>query len=268
MTNGPRVVRCRHIVAVKTRKHLGPELASAARIKSSPLLAVVKGKEPVDLRGSNIFITDCAWPNLTPHLRWALGLDLDLSFEIITDQDIKQVFVGSEGYHVRPKGTREEIRTFNQLKDLVGPPDLLIIRLGHLGHKNKAAGGALKEALMLRETARKPTWLVDDPKRPWSSSPSHTADAEDYIDQHFEVIEIEGVDPGENYDDPSDLGMDFEGDDDEPLVPGLKPKREPKKKRPKKKRPPTPPPPEEDEDETDGDFEIELPGDGPKWRHS
>ncbi len=256
-TGGERVEKCRRIIAQQIEAFLGPEIASARRIKGSPLFLSAKKGEPIqtDRTKDNLYIQSCTWPKLLPHLRRTLGCkrhrDDSFTYKVITDQRIKTVFVGDEQYTNRPQSVREDIPTFNSLEDLIGQCDLLIIQLGYLGYKNVAASGALKEALLLRKTSRKPTWLVDDPDQPWNYS--NDPDVELFIDENFEVIEIEGVDPGEGYEALTDVGMDVEGDEDEP-PPRARPKR----------RPP-PPPPEPEETETD-ENEFDLPGQKPKWR--
>jgi len=266
-TGGPRVLMCPRIRLKKTLKRLGPELAAAKHLRGgSPLLTLGKKGEPptVDLRGTNTFITGCAWSWLRPHLRYALGLDWSLSFKIITDQHIKAVFVGSESYKARARDIRDDSPTYNSLGDLVGPPDLVILRLGHLGHKNRAAAGAIKEALRIRETLNKPTWLVDEADHPWSRSFSYDPDLEDYIDDNFKTVKVEGVDPGEEeVEEEEDVGMGVE-DEDEFEAP-------PAKKTRKKKRRPKPPPEDEDVEVDDGGFDesdFDLPGEKPKWRRS
>lgn len=73
----------------------------------------------------------------------------------------------------------------------------MILRLGFLGHKNVAAPGYLKEALMLREVALKPTWLLMSPSSPFG--PGHftySDELAEYITEHFDVVDFKSNDDG------------------------------------------------------------------------
>jgi hypothetical protein len=90
------------------------------------------------------------------------------------------------------------MQTFNTLADIVGRDfDLVIIRLGHLGYKNVAMPGILKDALMLREVALKPTWLIDSPQSPFTMGHfAYSEDVYEYIKNRFEVVEVSHFDEG------------------------------------------------------------------------
>jgi len=210
---------CPNFRAILISRRLGPELWNVRHAPSSPLFQMETGKEPtVDLTGKNLFLR-CPWPNLLPHLKYALGCKVlgnsttpPLRFTIITDQQIKNVYVGNERYNQRSFREREDRPTLNSLTDLVTDYDLVIIKLGYIGHQNKAAAGALKETLLIRAAMNKPVWLVEDPRHPWNYS--HDPDVGDYISTRFKDVPITPADPGEDYVDPEDnLGMettDFE----------------------------------------------------------
>ena len=51
----------------------------------------------------------------------------------ITDERIKNVFVGNKSYKQRSSKVRDDKDSYNGLKDLVESHDLIIIRLGVLG---------------------------------------------------------------------------------------------------------------------------------------
>jgi len=266
-TGGPYVQSCPRILLKKVLARLGPELASVKTIRGGGPLFSPKAK--VDLRGINVFITGCTWPWLRPHIRYALARslahDLNYDYKIITDQQIKAVFVGDESYKARPKETRDERPTYNSLGDLVGPSELVILRLGHLGHKNRAAAGAIKEALRIREEPGKPTWLVDEADHPWEQSHSYDPDLEDYISTHFKKVRIKGVDPGYDEDEEIRAALDADmGDEDEDDFDTASAVEQPTEDEEKED--------EDDEDEADpSDFnpsDFDLPGKKPKWRRS
>lgn len=158
-------VPCQCLLAKLWRKHLnaiGSGIASAETILKSPLFLVEDGEIAIDRSGDNLFIS-ALWDDLLPHLKLALfckGMGFRAS--VVTDEQVRTVYVGNESYMARAKGKRDDVTTYNSLGDLVGRDfDLVILRLGCLGHKNIAAPGALKEALMLRESACLPTWVVE-----------------------------------------------------------------------------------------------------------
>jgi hypothetical protein len=199
---------CKNFRAILIQKHLGPELASVDAIASSPLFQVERGKvATVDLTNKNLFLR-CPWPNLLPHLKLVLGCKWScLRYVIITDQQIKNVYVGNEQYKNRAFAERDSRPILNSLSDLVADYDLVIIKLGYIGHQNRAAAGALKETLLIRAAQNKPVWLVEDPRHTWLYS--HDADVADYIEHRFKVVPIEPANPGDGYEDPEEnLGME------------------------------------------------------------
>ncbi len=76
-----------------------------------------------------------------------------------SDAEIRDVYVGSKSKSAR-SADYDGTDIYNNLEDLVGPPDLLIVKLNEIGNKNKAAPGALAEALSHRVDRDKPTWVV------------------------------------------------------------------------------------------------------------
>lgn len=150
----------------------------------------------VDLTTSNIFIRDCRWYNFLPHLKWALvAKGLMYRFLEVDDNRVKEVYVGDESYKHSNFKKKKAGSTNNNLSELLGSDfDLVIIRLGFLGHKNRAAPGALKEALMHRELLDLPTWLLEGPEHEWDGAKCHTYDADVavYIETHFDDLRIPG----------------------------------------------------------------------------
>lgn len=205
---------CRNFRGILTSQHLGPELWNVQQVLTSPLFQMETGKPPtVDLTGKNLFLR-CPWPNLLPHLKWTLGCKgIKFRFVIITDQQIKNVYVGNEQYKARSVAQRDEVQTFNSLADLVADYDLVIIKLGYIGHSNRAAAGALKETLLIRAALNKPVWLIEDPRHTWLHS--NDADVADYVEHRFKEVPIKPADPGEDYKDPEE-SLDMETTDFEP----------------------------------------------------
>jgi hypothetical protein len=176
---------------------LGMAIARATTITKSPLFVLPdKSGEPfiLDRTTENLHIK-CVWVDLLSHLKlclWSKGLIS--RFRIVTDENIKSVFLGNESYKYRAKGKRDDIKTFNSLSDLVGDEyEFVIIRLGQLGYKNIAAAGAVQEALMIRDAAQRPTWIIEEPAS-GAFKPGHHTWSEElqwFIDQHFKVIDMQ-----------------------------------------------------------------------------
>lgn len=199
---------CPNRWAEQANDFLGAELATVQHAPWTPLYHHPRDHkgQPIDRTTQNLVIR-CPWAGLLPHLKRAFALKHAKSgrgwfFRITNDLRIKDVGVGAESYKARPRGMRDDLVTFNSITDLVEAPDLLIIRLGHLGYKNIAAAGYLKEALLIRGGLTKATWLILDPEHPWTHS--HDPDVKHYIDQNFERISVKPYDPGEGYKAPSD----------------------------------------------------------------
>lgn len=190
------VQTCTNIYRRQLAQHLGPEIAGVVHTKSPLLKLRPGGGEPlVDLTKRNLLIK-CHWMGFLPHLKWVLGFKGVLySHHIITDERIKNVFVGSEAYKARPASTRDQVATFNSVNDLVSLDyDLVVVKLGYLGYKNQAAAGALKETLLYRASINRPLWLLEDPDRNWTHS--HDPDVAQYVDEQFATVELKSKSTG------------------------------------------------------------------------
>jgi hypothetical protein len=86
---------------------------------------------------------------------------------ITSDREIRDVFVGATSRSAR--GEDDEGKVFNTLQDLMDLPDLVIVRLNELFYKNKAAPGALLEAVSFRVDRDRPTWVISDTDKPFTS---------------------------------------------------------------------------------------------------
>jgi hypothetical protein len=222
-------IPCNCKIAEYMVKHLGPEIARAPTIYSSPLyeFGAKSGDLPkVDRTKENLYIK-CAWVDLLSHLKlclWPQGIFFN--FRVVTDEEIKTVFVGAMAYNQRAKSKRDDMVTYNSLNDLLGKEwDFIIIRLGHLGHKNAAAAGAIKEALMIRDTDQKVTWLIEEPNSPFGHGNfSYSDELAEYIDQNFKRIALVREDDDRVFDQRGYRGAEeIEGGvedvtPDEPLV--------------------------------------------------
>jgi hypothetical protein len=193
---------CVCLIVRRVEKFLGPELFMAAPLQNpSPLLQRSDGVLTLDRTSENLFVK-AKWSDVLSHFKWALTVkflaDDNYRFRVTTDERILMIRLGTESYGQRSKARRDDMETYNQLQDYIGADfDLVLIRLGYLGHKNAAAPGYLKEALMLREVAMKPTWLLRPPSSPFG--PGHftySDELAEYIEEHFDVVDFQSTDEG------------------------------------------------------------------------
>jgi hypothetical protein len=111
------------------------------------------------------------WPDMKAVIKAVMIRHMNLFVRITSDNDILHAYVGAMSK--KNKGDNEA--TFETVGDFVGPPDLVVIRLNALTRPNKAAAGALEEAMVCRMDQDKPTWFVSDMDRPFtSSSPAYS----------------------------------------------------------------------------------------------
>lgn len=181
------------------RKRLPPDIAGAGPIKDSPLLKIGgPGEVFVDLTTENLFIKGC-WSDLAPHLLRVLTYkmlhNLMYPFQIIMDAQLRDIYVGSEAYTARSRKKRDDIPTYNNLSDAIGADkELVIIRLGFLGHPNKAMPGILKEVIRLRRGLSKPTWIVEEPNSIFGPGHfSYDPEVAEMIHLDYSVVAIEST---------------------------------------------------------------------------
>ncbi len=273
------VRECKCAYAKRLKAHLGPEIAGAPLpdLDDTESLLFLPGGEDCTEKNT---ILQGYWTDVLPQIKWALGCKGPMfRFTVLTDEKLRTVYLGKESYAQRAKSKRDDMETFNSLADIVGTEyDLVIIKLGFLGYKNIAMPGILKESLMLREVACKPTWLVESPQAPFASGHfAHNDDVAEYIRTRFDSVKFSAFDPAR--------------------VEGVAPQAY-KKVRAKQASEPAKPPPEpmdvddaalspdisvvKEEDEEEGQVElprsefdsidVDIPGTGPgakkKWKPS
>lgn len=220
--------RCSCSFARVFKQRVGVEIATSVSIKESPLFTPgAPGSPPeVDRTKSNLFLKGW-WSDLLPHFKYVFAwkqLEYDLNYyvQVVTDERLKDVYVGNAAYDKRSKKNRDEAPTYNSLGDLVGSDQhLVIIRLGFLGNRNRAMPGLLKEALLLRQAANMPTWIVETPDSIFGYGHfAYSEDTADYIEGRFEAINLtrdrgteirpRGVEGAELDDDEPGMAVDRE----------------------------------------------------------
>lgn len=85
------------------------------------------------------------------------------------------------------KRPRDDGDADGTIDSLARGPDLVVVDLNQVTSRNASASAALLSFLESRVGAsRKPTWLISDPRYPWSDrSPSWSRQAESFVDTHF-----------------------------------------------------------------------------------
>lgn len=208
---------CPRLYAIRLAEHLGPMMTQIRHFSNSPLCIMgPKGQPPIaDLTKTNLFIKQCQWTTFLPHFKWALVCKgLDFKYRLVEDRRLLDVWLGSEDFRSKPASKRNVVETCNSLTDLIGPEyDLVVIRLGFLGYKNKAAPGVLHEALKLRQSLNKPVWLIEESE--WDLTRDENVDY--FLKKHFQTIELPVADPGPGYK-PVDSGIETSTDVDDATI--------------------------------------------------
>lgn len=101
-----------------------------------------------------------AWSDMKAVIKAVMLKNPNKLVRVTSDAEIRDVFVGSKSKASKTADYDGEI--FNNLQDLMDPPDLMIVRLNEMAYKNKAAAGALEEALSYRLDREKPTWVLSN----------------------------------------------------------------------------------------------------------
>lgn len=144
-----------------------------------------------------------AWPDMKAVLKAAMIANPSYFIKITSDREIRDVFVGSKSKAARGD---EDGAVYNSLEDLMDPPNLMVVRLNELSYKNKAASGALEEAICYRVDRDKPTWLFSDVDRPFTvGSHAYSDSVADVIKSSFPITRIERILPHVSLFDDSEL---------------------------------------------------------------
>lgn len=177
---------------------LGPELAKAPFLRSAlycPEIDAETNEVVGDRTLDDLFIKG-TWGEVAQHLRWAVGAKHfdrpEFTFKMVTDEMLLRVYLGHYAYTHRSRNVRDTIETYNTLGDLIGDCGLLIVRLGNLAHPNKAAGNVLLEALRIRASASKATWLIEGSTFFGEGHGFYNYEVATFIEENFETINVGG----------------------------------------------------------------------------
>lgn len=138
------------------------------------------------------YMITASWADMRALIKaWMIMNDKKL-LQITSDREIKEVFVGNKS---RTDGETEYLTArYNSIEDLVDPADVLVIKFNELGYKNKAAPGALEEAINYRLDRDKITWVFNDVRRPFGNSSFCYSDSlADVIAAGFRSVVIQPI---------------------------------------------------------------------------
>lgn len=190
------------VVALRARlQRIDPQLLSVQHDAASPLYQ----KGGSDLTERNLLITSTRWLTFLRHLKWVVGWkDPKFFVRVTSDAMLKQVYMGEASHRSRSPEQREDgdLPVFNSLEDLLGAPDLVVLRVGLVVYFNKAMSSILLEGLLLREGLGRPTWLVEEQAgqrfEPWARD--HTGGASgmpccddrvfEFVGAHYAALEL------------------------------------------------------------------------------
>lgn len=192
--NETTVRMCICAYAKDMRKHLGAEIADVAAPEDSPLFVPEPESERVDLTTENLHLQGY-WSVILSHLKWALTFKgLGFKFKVVTDQQILDVWLGKDAYTTKTRATREDEVSYNTLADLLGRKyDLAIVHLGFLTSNNRAMPSVLQEALMVREAAYLPTWVVEETQKPFMQGHRAWSPAvAQYLQEKYQRVALAG----------------------------------------------------------------------------
>jgi hypothetical protein len=129
-----------------------------------------------------------SWPDMKAILKAVIIANPKKFVRITSDREIRDVYVGSKSRAARGD---EEGKIYNSLEDLMDIADLVVVKLNELSYKNKAAPGAVEEAISYRIDRDKPTWLYSDSSKPFvQDSFAYSDSIADIIKTHFHITRI------------------------------------------------------------------------------
>jgi hypothetical protein len=157
-------VACPNMRIVSLRQRLigiDPQFLAVPHYAQTPLFQA----GTIDRTRDNLFIRHAHWHSFLAHFKWVIASKSTGFFvRVVTDMTLLNVYLGHASVKNRLLSQRVEdgeLLISNSLEDLLSSPDLVVIRLGHVVHMNRAAANVLREAIMLRLGIGKATWLIE-----------------------------------------------------------------------------------------------------------
>lgn len=195
-------------------KRIHPMAKDARAIKSSPLFtpkANAHSESGIDLTRKNVYIQGITWGQFMPHLK-LIQLCKNIKIRVVTDGDLRDIFVGDKSYKAKPVARRDKEEAINGLGGLLElNDDLLIVRVGFLGHTNKAGAGLLHETLLYRAAASKPCWIFESSHISVTWTFSKGSEVTNMLAKSYQEVCLSSSDPpsedllGLNHDGPTEI---------------------------------------------------------------
>ncbi len=147
----------------------------------------------VDMIGKDCYVLS-SWNDARALIKVAMIKHNNRLIKITSDAIIRNVFVGGASKNARAADFEGEI--YNNLQDYMDQPDLMIVRLNELSYKNRAASGALEEAIMYRLDRKKPVWVLSDIDKPFSlGSHAYSQSLAEIFNSLFQKIAVPRIIP-------------------------------------------------------------------------
>ena len=132
-----------------------------------------------------------SWADMKAIMKILIISNPNKFIRVSSDREIRDVYVGAKS---RAAKGDDDGKIYNSLEDLMDPPDLVIVRLNELSYKNKAASGALVEAVSYRTDRDKPIWLFNDTDKPFTNgSHAYSDSVADLIKTSFPIYRVERI---------------------------------------------------------------------------
>lgn len=132
------------------------------------------------------YFVSSEWSDMKAIIKATMIANASLLIKITSDREIRDVFVGSKSRAAR--GDDEIV--FNNIEDLMSAPDLCIVRLNELTYKNKAAPGALEEALSYRMDRERPVWVLSNNSKPFGMESYSYSDSVWDLVSSLDVVQV------------------------------------------------------------------------------
>ena len=139
-----------------------------------------------------------SWQDMKAVVKAVIIANQRMFIKVTSDREIRDVYVGSKSRAARGD---DEGQIYNSLEDLMDPPALMVVRMNELSYKNKAAPGALEEAICYRMDREKPTWLFSDLDKPFSlGSHAWSESVAEVIRSNFVTVRLARILPPASFD--------------------------------------------------------------------
>lgn len=130
-----------------------------------------------------------SWSDMKAVIKLLMISNSNKVIRLTSDREIRDVYVGSKSKKMVADDSASEF--LNSLEDLVESPDIVIIKTNELYYKNKAASGALNEAISIRLDRDKPLWVINRREEPFAKgSHAWSESINELLHNSFNYVEI------------------------------------------------------------------------------